>query len=255
MEKRKCALCFKEAALQLSHIIPEFFYKSLYDPKHRLLETLTVGVPGKSAPVWKHQMAQKGYRERLLCKSCENKFSRYENYVSQVLPRDAVNDGRSLQDCLPLNGLDYPVLKLFLLSLLWRCGAARKEGPFSNSMNLGPHQEILRQMLVDENPGHQFDYPCVIMAVTSQDKHFSAIVGPPRRARVDSHHIWTIIAGGYVFSYYVSSHSAPNVLREVLLNGDGRMTIVFTDITEIQHVHEGLRQLLHAATKKGSNKS
>ena len=32
----KCKLCLKENKLSRSHIIPEFFYKPLYDEKHRI---------------------------------------------------------------------------------------------------------------------------------------------------------------------------------------------------------------------------
>lgn len=60
-----CCLCLCKSKLCDSHIIPEFFYKQqgLYDEKHRFHIISTE--PLKHPPI-----AQKGMRERLLCKKC-----------------------------------------------------------------------------------------------------------------------------------------------------------------------------------------
>jgi len=234
-----CALCSEAKPLQQSHLIPEFLYKPLYDPKHRLLETL-VKVDTSGRPIREHGIKQKGYREPLLCSSCEGKLGRWEAYAAAVFPRDAVTSPNAFPDCIRLRGLDYKPLKLFLLSLIWRCGAG--SGPFSTT-DLGPHQERLRGMLLAEAAGTPLTYPCVVMAVTVPGKHFRGLVVPPRRARVEGHHIWTLIGGGYVFSYYISSHPPPATLNEVILSADGDMTIVFQDIAGIPHVHDGIKSV------------
>ena len=53
-----CKLCNKERELRNSHIVPEFFYKEIYDEKHRIF-------PRKEGR--KYGQMQKGYREPLLC--------------------------------------------------------------------------------------------------------------------------------------------------------------------------------------------
>src|SRR3546814_16606531 len=73
-----CALCLLPKPLQDSHIIPEFLYGVMYDDKHRY-NVLSL------APERRERIEQKGVREQLLCRDCEQKFSKLESYASLVL--------------------------------------------------------------------------------------------------------------------------------------------------------------------------
>src|SRR4051812_9280912 len=110
-----CRLCRREIPLCDSHIIPEFFYSTLYDDNHRFIGISTN--PEKAECYF-----QKGLREKVLCKDCECKFSVHENYA-----RGVFLGGQEIQTaCEPqrmkLAGLDYQSMRLFELSLLWRMG-------------------------------------------------------------------------------------------------------------------------------------
>jgi hypothetical protein len=61
-EQATCALCREPGDLRRSHILPEFFYKPVYDETHRFLETST-------DPRDRVMIRQKGLREFLLCRS------------------------------------------------------------------------------------------------------------------------------------------------------------------------------------------
>ena len=65
----KCFLCLSEATLRASHVVPEFFYKPMYDEKHRFFTV-------SSDPERRDRMHQKGVRESLLCDDCEGRFAR-----------------------------------------------------------------------------------------------------------------------------------------------------------------------------------
>ena len=70
-----CKFCKKDKILKNSHIIPEFFYKPLYDSKHKMIvmERDKEDISDK----WK---IQKGIREYLLCGDCEEHFNKsFEN--------------------------------------------------------------------------------------------------------------------------------------------------------------------------------
>jgi len=71
----KCKLCQSSTDLMSSHIIPEFVYRPSYDNIHRAIHL-------KANPQ-KRNYLQKGLREQLLCKSCEQRFSRYESYFAK----------------------------------------------------------------------------------------------------------------------------------------------------------------------------
>jgi uncharacterized protein YlaI len=78
----KCALCQRVAELKNSHIIPEFLFGTLYDEKNRFHTFGKEGQPEAG-------LEQKGYRERLLCAECEQRFSNYER-VAAVFYRGTI---------------------------------------------------------------------------------------------------------------------------------------------------------------------
>ena len=81
----KCKLCLEESEIKNSHIIPEYFYKPMYYSNHRFMQLST---EQEKTTTFK----QKGIRENLLCNSCEQKFSVYEQYVSQLFFHSGVNN-------------------------------------------------------------------------------------------------------------------------------------------------------------------
>jgi hypothetical protein len=108
-----CALCREARFLHESHIIPEFMYQPLYDKNHRFYSVSSF--PGR--PNRFHQM---GLREKLLCSVCEQQFSRYEAYASGVFFRDTAQCATEIPTGLCFPGLNYELLRLFSMSLLWR---------------------------------------------------------------------------------------------------------------------------------------
>jgi hypothetical protein len=71
-----CRLCSApQADLRASHIVPEFFYKRVYTKSHKFT-AISKNSDDKLA------IAQKGYREHLLCQACETKLSKWEGELS-----------------------------------------------------------------------------------------------------------------------------------------------------------------------------
>jgi len=75
-----CALCLQTRALVNSHIIPEFFYRPLYDPKtHRYFQLST-------EPGTRTVRRPKGLYEKLLCSECDGeRLGALESYVRPIL--------------------------------------------------------------------------------------------------------------------------------------------------------------------------
>ena len=137
-----CRLCLDDTDLCRSHIVPEFFYIPTYDSKHRAHET--------TLEPFDQRYLQKGHRERLLCKDCEGKISKYETYVEHVWYRQKKLPDRMAHDVLVITGLEYSKFKLFHLSVLWRASVATRS-PFDN-ISLGAHEETVRNMILTEDP-------------------------------------------------------------------------------------------------------
>lgn len=223
-----CALCHKNKPLQWSHIVPEFMYQEMYDPKHRFQGLSTV-VSDRA------RLYQKGLREKLLCEACEQQFGRYENYAAQVFYGGVTIPVRRCGKNLLIGSLDYKRLKLFFVSLLWRFGVTSID--IFRGADLGPHAEKLRKMLLAEDPGDWLAYPCLATAVTWQSKHIGDLILPPCLAKMEGHRIWSFVIAGFVFTFFVSSHVPPTPLLPGFLQKDGSLFIAIREITEIDFLH------------------
>src|SRR5262249_36733610 len=148
-----CKLCLEDKPLCASHIIPEFLHRDLYDSKHRAREIRV----GRETATY----LQKGYREKLLCLGCEQLLNdRYEKPFCQEWRPGTLIPTKPLPD--PVYGgagLDYAAIKLCLLSILFRCSVSTLS-QFS-VVTLGPHQDKLRRMILDGNPGPPGRYKVV----------------------------------------------------------------------------------------------
>ena len=76
----QCALCLEEGhELRLSHIYPKFTYRRMRDDDNGFLH-LSTGRPGV-----RPRFEQDGFKERLLCDQCEQRFQRWEDYFARIV--------------------------------------------------------------------------------------------------------------------------------------------------------------------------
>ena len=200
-----CKLCRSNEAIEGSHVLPELLYKHMYNTQQHRFFSLDERSDGR--PTFFH----KGLREPLLCKACEQKFSRYENYAALVLHGGRGSRKPPSLRCsragkfLRWQGIEYAPTKLFLMSLLWRLGVTTLES--LKGVSLGDrHEAKLRAMLLADNPGGIDDYPCHMAAITLYGKFRLDLIVPPAPGRDHAHHLWSFAAGGLCFFFHVSSH-------------------------------------------------
>jgi len=149
----KCRLCGQMKELCNSHIIPEFFYKPIYDRLHRLHMIPT-------SPDEKNSYKQKGIKEKLLCLDCEQFFCKFEKYVSQVFNGGVdIRISRTTTEII-IEDIDYHLFKMFHLSILWRMGVATDKS-FSE-VQLGPYEAVIRNMLLKDTPGEPYECGCIM---------------------------------------------------------------------------------------------
>lgn len=200
---QKCRLCGEEKKLIKSHIVPEGFYKKMYDDKRRLF------LASQSRDSF--TFMQKGQREELLCKECDSNIigNEYDKYGIEVI-----------RDCLQIEtftdskkeiwvGLDYNKFKIFLLSVLWRAHIARK---FYRGITL---DENIESMIVESIKNGQAPKENVIPIVgislvnpqDSNDKCDGIITNGNTYKREGQFNSKTyiIIFGGYAWTFIVPS--------------------------------------------------
>jgi len=230
----KCALCLRDAKLCDSHIIPEFLYATLYDDKHRF-QAITVDSQKRD------RQYQKGLREKLLCDSCEQSLSLPESYMSKVL-----NGGVGLlvhreENRLHLSGLDYRLLKLFQLSVLWRAGISTL--PEFSQVNLGPHEEAIRLMLLAGNAGAADEYGCIMSLAMHESMPLTAIVVPPTWARFAGHRAYRFVFGGLVFIYVVTGAKLAAGLRLAFAQENGSAIVRLQAVTDMRFLMDTFGKL------------
>lgn len=200
MSSRKlCALCSMPKKLVGSHIIPEFCYKPMYDSKHRASE-LTI-------KPFKNKFIQKGYRENLLCEDCEGVINKYETYFAKTWYQQKKLPDKLENSHLILNGLDYVNFKLFHLSVLWRASISTRDD-FKNVNIIQRHQERLRKMILNNDPGSETRFSFFAIALTDNDnKVVHEAIMEPVNSKYAGHRIYVFIFAGCCWYYFVSNHS------------------------------------------------
>jgi hypothetical protein len=221
-------LCRDPGDLRRSHIIPEFFYRLVYDEKHRFLRTST----DPTDPAVLHQ---KGLREFLLCQGCETRLSAWETYASKVIKGGLALDYEKDDGGFTVHGVEYAPFKLFGMSLLWR--AAVSSLPEFSEVQLGRHQERLRRMLHEGSPGRAYEYgfSMVFPPDPRAQELFSHAISPPHVARYGAHHVYRFMLGVTIWLFPVSSHmseldeSIPSLKEDgtLRIQNGGRQTVEF----------------------------
>ncbi len=230
-----CALCLDpDADLQQSHVIPEFLYGAMYDDKHRF-NVLTV-LDGH-----KDRIQQKGLREPLLCRTCERKISVLERYASLVIKGGAKGlNGERQGDLVTVKGINYKVFKLFLLSILWRAGVSRH--PYFEQVQLGPHLERLRTMLLAEDPGPFDLYPCIFFGLNWKQGETPGLMIQPHKGKVWGHTTYNFVLPGLKLVFFVSSHRLDAKQRRFPLQQDGSLLFQVRSPMDLPVLHGFMRK-------------
>lgn len=245
-----CRLCQRESVLSRSHVLPDFFRDhggSLYPTgktgaKQPFTQPLHTD-PGRRFVRKQHGFweSKQGLVEPLLCGNCEQRFCALENYAKKFF----YGKSHPIRLQLPppseqfsFVATDYKKMKLFQLSLLWRASEAR--GEFFNAVTLTDrHRETLRTMLLVDDPGRDFQYPCtmgrmIVDSVTETLLHAHNIgIETGFFAPVSHDHggwkSYTFMMGGLTWSFCVCDQGVPQILLHSYLAEDGRLCLTTQD--------------------------
>ena len=197
--------------------LPEFFYLDLYEEKHRTLQIAKEG----------EKIIQKGIREYLLCQQCETKLSEYEKYAKELIneiPNFSRDDNLGV---LYSENVNYAKFKLFQLSLLWR-SAISAHVAFSQ-IDLGPHEEKIRRMLDDKNPGKASEYGCMLSLIPNTELINNIIQSPTRfTKKLFGHTAFKFPIGNLTWVFIVSSHKLSPWMRELFLQESGMLRVMIS---------------------------
>jgi hypothetical protein len=212
----QCRLCHQNRPLRNSHVLPEFLYAALYDEKHRYLAVSLA----EDTPTVIHQ---KGLREKLLCGDCEQLLGRYERYASQLLYHKPVSTWKQDQRLIAVDDVDYVQFKLFLLSLLWRAGVSKL--PEFNAVELGAHESIIRELLLNDDPGPATLYACLISVFSLHQSLMQRTMVPFIRIRTRGLRGYRAVFGGFLWHFIVASVGHQLPAAQLSLHATGRLVV------------------------------
>ena len=216
-----------------------------------------------------------GWREELLCDSCEKKFANWENYFWNVVdgkrnveksvlriwkrPRlSRINCwfGTLSGDAHVYRKLDYAQWKLHGLSLLWRAGVAKSQA--FRQTKLGQHEDTLRLILNYDRFIPEEAYPCLQYVMWAGDASVSynpgiQIVVPPGPRPWGAHDAYEFVYGGFGWIFALSEKpidpEVQNLSKTVAISRDGELKPLVIDITKLPWLTEAVAETRHYDVK------
>lgn len=216
-------------------------YRELYDKKHRVYSLIVDAAKRKLVKKWSRFTGE--YQGGILCRECDNKLlGSLEDYGSKFLYGGKFKKGEELvmknfitQEGLrftEIQNISYKKLKLFLLSVLWRCSISNRDG--FNEISLEEHEETFRSMIYNNNSYLWNQFPVFIMTYLSDNQLPKDLIAhPQKRTTADGIEVFVLIISGFIYSFFLPSPNGnyPNYVNEGALKEDGSIKIL--------HIPEG----------------
>ena len=243
----ECALCKTVQELKKSHIVPRFHFKKLYGKNVVLMS------PDAKVPVVPFKPSADEGKERLLCSTCEGHFEKWETYASQVIFGEHSELFARIGPHPILSGIDYTKFKLFLLSLLWRMSVAK--GPLWKDVQLGPHEELMRNMLLKSDPGESTDYPCILNLLTFEGEHDSEWIVPPTPlkypAKSRKYNSYGFVLNGILFTFLVTTDKTLDAAK-VCINESNQLCLLLSEATNFNYLRKMFVRMVQVDEERNS---
>jgi len=185
-----CRYCLQVGKFVKAHILPEAFFRRLWEGgTGPVMLTNKAGAFPKRAPVGV-------YDRGILCERCEPLFGPWDAYGQELLREDPGDwiqrtDGQRIL-AYERGDYDYPRLKLFVLSVLWRASVSTHS--FYDRVRLGPHEERLRDILKSGAPGDADTYGVVLAKFVNAT---TRAILDPHPSRLNGLQYYQILLGSY----------------------------------------------------------
>jgi len=237
----KCRLCLQEQKLCESHIIPEFFYKPMYDKDHKIIFL-------NNDPLENIKYRYKGVYEKLLCEDCERRIKKHEDYFINQLNNDKKNRFYEDSEKIIYHSFDYPQFRLFTLSILWRASISKH--PIFKEVEIGRNEERVRNMLLNEDSGKYDDFAILMSFITQGEKKIADdLITAPELMKIKDEWAYRFVFGGFVWVFFIGIIN-DNQIKKLVLQRDGSIVMVKKKLDEIDFlIQYGLE--LHEQGKLG----
>jgi hypothetical protein len=219
-----CKGCHRDVKLIKAHAIPEAFFVGLrndQDPPRVITDTK--GVFPKKAPIGV-------YDNGILCRDCEDMFQIVDDYGQHLLLKEEENHIELFHNGnvagYKVEQVDYKLLKLFALSVLWRASISTQ--PFYAKVTLGPYEEEIKELIWKGDPGKPDQFSFVISKF--RDAEVGRAILDPHRERWEGINYCRIYMYGYVFYIKVDKRPTPKLFSKFVVADGEPLIIIGRDI-------------------------
>jgi hypothetical protein len=218
-----CQLCLEEKELlKKSHIIPQFMYKGIFDEQHFMYK-LDLSKKNKLS-----KQPTGIYDKNILCSDCDRRIiGSLETYASMLIFGGRISDKSkpvfdfSTEGLIETTNIDYTCFKLFLLSLLWRGGISNND--IFRNIELGPHKETIRNMLLNNNPGKELEYETCIVFYKNDEIPIKSLT-PARKIKTENNTCYLIHINQMSIYFNISKTNKLEFFRKAGIRKDNTMT-------------------------------
>lgn len=203
----RCKFCGSEATLIKAHIVPAGLYDRNEGSKDAF-KVISTDNPGRTTKSWTGI-----YDDDLVCRACEDRWDSWDSYAVKFL-----RNIEKLATRITHNGAliayqadeyDYDRLKLFFLSVAWRCAASQRR-EFC-LVELGPYQAKLKEAIENNDPDN---YAGLDVSLTRfDDTKLGTALLNPHRERFDGINYLRIYMYGYTVSIKMDRRCGTVVFR------------------------------------------
>lgn len=237
-----CKLCGEERKLVKAHIIPEGFFRPLrLGSTAPEIHSNTKGVFPKKSPIGV-------YDKKILCEKCDKYIGLWDDYAHKLLIQNfsekfALYKG-STKVAYKINAYDYKKLKLFFLSILWRASISSQ--PFYKRIEIGPHEQILKEMIINGDPGNPYYY--AVSLAKFIDPEIKEMLDP-HQTKFDGINYCQFYITGFVLYIKTDKRNPPDFLKELCLKKTPPFWIILRDINKSKD-GKIMKEIALKATKK-----
>jgi hypothetical protein len=225
-----CLLCREEKPLlKKSHIIPDFMYKGLYGPEHKLVQI------NLDNPKEKKIRYSGFYQGNILCRECDSiLLSGLETYVSAAIfgrGNSKTKQQIRVESIISYDGfqseryhnLDYTKVKLFFLSIIWRAHISSQ--PFFSGVDLGVYGEKIRKMLLAQDAGKEDELEtCLVRIKPDETMPYRSLVDF-RKLKNNSNSFYVFHMDNMMYHFNISRYRKESIFEKGRVRKDGTMDI------------------------------
>ena len=184
----------------------------------------------------KLRIHQKGLRDHnILCQKCDNDIlgSKLEKYgyhclsggISPHYEKLKITKGISPDgiESIIFQNIEYKSFKLFLLSILWRSSITKLDEFID--VNLGPHEEIIRKMVLYDNACDEHDYPITIIKADINSRIPINFIATPRKIKFEGNVSYLFFINEAFYLFNISKYNPHSIF--------GKGTVKKTNTIEI----------------------